>query len=41
MTPNNPQVDRFSMLLILGTVISGAAVMAGAAVVFLMMVTHF
>jgi hypothetical protein len=41
VTPSNAREDRFSMILVLGTVVGGAVVMAGAAVVFLMMLTHF
>jgi len=41
MTPGNAQIDRFSMALVLSTVVAGAALMAGAAVIFLMMLTHF
>jgi hypothetical protein len=41
MTPSNPLADRFSMMLVLGTVVAGAALTAGAAVVLLMMLTHF
>jgi hypothetical protein len=33
--------DRFSMVLVLSTVVGGATLMAGAAVVLLMMLTHF
>jgi hypothetical protein len=40
MAPANPPADRFSMILVLSTVVGGAVLMAGAAVVFLMMVTH-
>jgi len=44
MTPSTLSTDRFSdrfsMILVLGTVVGGAALMAGAAVLFLMMVTH-
>jgi hypothetical protein len=41
MTPSNPQADRFSMILVLGTVVGGATLVAGAAVVLLIMLTHF
>jgi hypothetical protein len=41
MTPGNPPADRFWMILVIGIVVGGASLMAGAAVVFLMMVTHF
>jgi hypothetical protein len=40
MTPNHPANDRFSMALVLGTVLGGAVLMAGAAMVLLMMLTH-
>jgi hypothetical protein len=41
MAPGNPAVDRLSMILVLSTVVGGAVLMAGAAVLFLMMMTHF
>jgi hypothetical protein len=40
MTPGNVQTDRFSMALVLSTAVAGAVLMAGAAVVFLLMMTH-
>ncbi len=40
MTHGNSRVDRWLMTLVMGTVLGGAALMAGAAVVFLMMTTH-
>ena len=41
MAPANPPADRLSMILVLSTAVCGAALMAGAAVVLLMMLTHF
>ena len=45
MGPVNPPADRVSdrvsMILVLGTAVGGAALMAGAAIVLLMMLTHF
>jgi hypothetical protein len=38
MTPAD--TDRFSAVLVLGTVLGGAVLMAGAAMVLLLMTTH-
>jgi hypothetical protein len=41
MTPDNTGTDRFSMVLVLGTALCGAVVMAGAALALLLMMVHF
>jgi hypothetical protein len=40
MIPNTTETDRVSMALVLGTVLGGAVVMAGAAMVLLLMTAH-
>ena len=41
MIANPPETDRVSMVLVLGTALCGAAVMAGAALALLLMMAHF
>ena len=41
MSPGNPSADRISTALVLSTVVFGAALMTAAAVIVLMMTTHF
>jgi hypothetical protein len=41
MTPTSSETERLSMVLVLGTVLGGAVLMAGSAMVLLMMMTHF
>ena len=40
MTPNNQDLDRFSMALVWSTVVGGAVLITAAAVVVLLMTTH-